>query len=51
MNVFTESFAFRTLAGLAVFGLTLHVMAQHITNYLHQLPEDVVRMALFLSGK
>ncbi|MGD1019071.1 MAG: flagellar biosynthetic protein FliR [Verrucomicrobiia bacterium] len=51
MNVFTESFAFRTMAGLAVFGLTLNLMAQHISNYLHQLPEDVLRVAQLLSGK
>ena len=51
MNVFTESFAFRTMAGLVVFGMTLNLMAQHISNYLHQLPEDILRVALLLSGK
>lgn len=48
MNVFTESFAFRTLAGLTVFGLTLNLMAQHITNYLHAIPEDMLRIAQLL---
>ena len=48
MNVFTESFAFRSLAGMVVFGLTLNLMAEHITNYLHQLPEDVLRVAQLL---
>ena len=48
MNVFTESFAFRSLAGLAVFGLTLNLMAQHITNYLNRLPEDMLRVAQLL---
>ncbi|HVM59889.1 MAG TPA: flagellar biosynthetic protein FliR [Verrucomicrobiae bacterium] len=51
MNVFGESFAFRILGGLAVFGLTLNLMAQHISNYLHQLPEDILRVAQLLSGK
>jgi len=49
MNVFTESFAFRSLAGLMVFGLTLNLMAEHITNYLHQLPEDMLRIAQLLA--
>lgn len=48
MNVFGESFAFRILAGLTVFGLTLNLTAQHISNYLHRLPEDVLRMAQLL---
>jgi len=48
MNVFGESFAFRILAGLAVFGLTLNLTAQHISNYLHRLPEDLLRVAQFL---
>jgi flagellar biosynthetic protein FliR len=48
MNVFGESFAFRILAGLAVFGLTLNLTAQHISNYLHRLPEDVLHVAQLL---
>ena len=51
MNVFTESFAFRTLAGLMVFGLTLNLMAQHITNYLNRLPEDILRVAQLLGAR
>ena len=50
MNVFTESFAFRALAGLTVFGLTLNLMAQHILNYLRRLPEDVLRVAQLLGS-
>jgi flagellar biosynthetic protein FliR len=50
MNVFAESFAFRTLGGLAVFGLTVNLMAQHIVNYLRQLPEDVLRVAQLMAG-
>jgi flagellar biosynthetic protein FliR len=45
MNVFSESFAVRPLVGLSVFGLTLDLMAQHIMNYLRQLPEDMLRLA------
>ncbi len=48
MNVFSESFAFRTLAGLTVFGMTLSLMAEHISNYLRQLPEDMLRVAQLL---
>jgi flagellar biosynthetic protein FliR len=45
MNVFSEHFAFRTMAGLLVFGLTLGLSAQHISNYLARLPEDMLRVA------
>jgi len=48
MNVFTENFGVRLLAGLTVFGLTCHLMAQHIANYLGRLPEDVLRVAKLL---
>jgi flagellar biosynthetic protein FliR len=48
MNVFVESFSFRALAGLAVFGLTLNLMAQHAVNYLRRLPEDVLRLSQLL---
>jgi flagellar biosynthetic protein FliR len=50
MNVFGESFAFRILAGLTVFGLTLNLTAQHISNYLRRLPEDVLRVAQLLGA-
>jgi len=50
MNVFSESFAFRALAGLTVFGLTLNLMAQHIMNFLRRLPEDVLRVAQLLGA-
>jgi flagellar biosynthesis protein FliR len=45
MNVFSESFSFRILVGLAVFGLSLNLMAQHLLNYLRRLPDDVLRIA------
>lgn len=50
MNVFSESFPVRTLAGLTVFGLTCNLMAQHIAAYLHRIPEDMVRIAHLLRG-
>lgn len=50
MNVFAESFPVRSLAGLAVFGLTCHLMAQHIENYLRRLPGDLLAIARLLGG-
>jgi flagellar biosynthesis protein FliR len=50
INIFIESFAFRILTGLAVFGLTLHLMSQHIVNYLRRLPEDLMRVAQMLGA-
>jgi flagellar biosynthetic protein FliR len=49
MNVFSESFPVRTLAGLVVFGLTVHLMAQHIDNYLRRLPDDLLNIAQLLA--
>ena len=48
MNVFTEQFAFRAIGGLFVFGLTLNLSAQHITNFLNRLPEDMLQVAQLL---
>jgi flagellar biosynthesis protein FliR len=45
MNVFTESFGVRAIGILATFGLTLHIAAQHLVNYLNRLPEDFIRLA------
>ncbi|MGN6387479.1 MAG: flagellar biosynthetic protein FliR [Verrucomicrobiota bacterium] len=50
MNVFSESFPARSCAGLAVFGLTLNLMAQHIVNQLNRIPEDFVRIARILGS-
>jgi flagellar biosynthesis protein FliR len=50
MNVFAESFAFRIAAGLIVFGFTLQLMAQHVMNYLHRLPDDLLSVAQMLGG-
>jgi flagellar biosynthesis protein FliR len=50
MNVFAESFPVRSIAGLAVFGLTCNLLAQHIVNHLKRIPEDFVRVANILAG-
>ena len=50
MNVFSESFAFKIAGGLIVFGFTLQLTAQHVLNYLHRLPEDLVRIGQTLAG-
>jgi flagellar biosynthetic protein FliR len=50
MNVFAESFGVRIAGGLIVFGLTLQVAAQYISNYLHRLPEDLVGFGQLLGG-
>ena len=49
VNVFAESFSFKLLAGLLVFGFTLNLTAQHAANYLRRLPDDLVRIAKLLA--
>lgn len=51
MNVFILSFSFRIMAGLAVFGFTLQLTAQHVTNYLNRLPDDLLNLAQLLGLK
>lgn len=51
MNVFTENFSVRLLAGMVVFGLTCQLMALHIANYLGRLPEDMLRVAQLMGMK
>jgi flagellar biosynthetic protein FliR len=48
MNIFTESFAIRLFSGLAVFGMSMDLAAQHIMNHLGRLPEDMLRLATLL---
>ncbi|MBC8127288.1 MAG: flagellar biosynthetic protein FliR [Gloeobacteraceae cyanobacterium ES-bin-144] len=50
MNVFNESFPVRTIAGLAVFGLTCNLMGQHIVNHLNRIPGDFIRVAQMLGS-
>lgn len=49
MNVFAESFPVRSFAGLAVFGFSCPLMAEHIENWLRRLPEDLLRVAHLLA--
>ncbi len=48
LNVFTDSFALRILVGLSVFGMTIVLSAQHISNLLRRLPEDLARVSELL---
>jgi flagellar biosynthetic protein FliR len=50
MNVFAESFPVKSLAGMFVFGMTVTLMASHITNYLRRLPGDFLKVAQLLGG-
>lgn len=50
ISSFFESFAFRVLAGLFVFGITLNLMSQHISAYLRRLPDDVMRITQLLAS-
>lgn len=49
MNVFSESFSLRILAGLTVFGMTMQLMSQHIINCLRLLPEDILNLAQMMA--
>jgi flagellar biosynthetic protein FliR len=51
MNVFTEMFGFRIVGGLIVFGFTLQLSAQYVSNYLNRLPEDLMTVAQMIGGK
>jgi flagellar biosynthetic protein FliR len=51
MNVFSENFSVRLLAGMVVFGLTCQLLAQHMANYLGRLPDDVLRVAQLMGMK
>jgi flagellar biosynthetic protein FliR len=51
MNVFSESFGIRIIAGMAVLGFTMELTAQHLLNGLRRLPEDMLLVAQFLGGQ
>lgn len=51
MNVFQMSFPFRIVAGLAVFGFTLQLTAQYVSNYLNRLPDDLLLIAQMMGVK
>ena len=44
MNVFSESFAVRILAGLTLLGMTLGLTAQIVLSHLRESPEIMLRM-------
>jgi flagellar biosynthesis protein FliR len=50
MNVFFESFTIRLLGGLLVFGGTLNLAAQRISDYLKKVPQDVLEVGKLLNG-
>jgi len=50
MNVFSESFGIRIVGGLVVFGFTMQLTAQHVINYLHRLPDDLLAVAQMMGG-
>jgi flagellar biosynthetic protein FliR len=50
-NVFTLSFSFRIVGGLAVFGFTLQLTSQYVINYLHRLPDDLLQIAQYVGAK
>lgn len=50
MNIFFESFTMRLLVGLLVFGFSLTLAAQRISDYLRQLPQDVLEMGRLIAG-
>lgn len=50
MNVFSESFALRIAAGLVVFALTLPLMAEHMSNALRRIPDDIMKVAQWLGA-
>jgi len=49
MNVFMESFGIRLLIGILLMGSVLNMAALEISNYLHQLPDDLVIVVRILS--
>ncbi len=50
MNVFAESFGLKIAAGLVVFGFTLQIASQYVSNQLHRLPDDLVFIGQVLNG-
>jgi len=44
MNVFSESFSVRILAGLSLLGLTLGLTAQIVLSHLREVPELMLRL-------
>ena len=47
---FAGASADRLAAGLAVFGLTCNLLAQHIVNHLNRIPQDFLSVAQMLAA-
>jgi len=50
MNVFAESFGIRIAGGLIVFGFTLQITAQYVSNHLRRIPDDLMYLGQLLNG-
>ena len=50
MNIFFESFTIRLLAGLIVFGFSLELAAQRLSDYFHGLPNDLIEVGRILGA-
>ncbi len=50
MNIFFESFTIRLFVGLVVFGYSLTLAAQRISDYVKQVPQDVLEVGKLLGG-
>jgi flagellar biosynthetic protein FliR len=50
MNVFSESFSVRILAGMMVLGLTCKLMAEHIAQLVREMPYEMLETAKGLIG-
>ncbi len=50
MNVFSDSFAIRILAGMMVLAASTQAMGLNIGNHLRRLPEDLLRLAQILGA-
>ncbi len=51
MNIFFESFTIKLLAGLIVFGFSLNLMAQLISDNLKKVPQDIIEVSRLLGGQ
>lgn len=50
MNIFFESFTVRLLTGMIVFGFSLNLAAQRVSDFLRRVPQDVFEVVRLLSG-
>ncbi len=48
MNIFTESASIRLMVGLGFFGAGMQLLGQQIVNFLHRIPDDLIRIARLL---